>query len=315
MWAKVKAAQVVAVGALFVLVSGCGGKQPSAIPVEDLAHTFAEAYCKGVSGCCDAAGIEFLGPDCLASMEVHYADQVALRAPKTRYDSDATLRCLSALERTLDKCSNPWLSDAGIFCRDAFVGKQQLGQACVSGECASGDCYQGQCVAELPEATPGRAGDDCDNNCAAPGHPYECPPLTPDATSSVACYASDGLLCSLDLAAVANGELRSTCLPLPGPGEPCLSSRCREGAYCDDTGACVAQHGLGPCEHYDACLPPLHCAFSEANAPDECAPPLADGEPCDNPDMCESGECLGGDDQQQLCGTTVASEAICRGLL
>lgn len=190
-----------------------------------------------------------------------------------------------------------------------------LGEACeVPGSCAAGRCdfATGRCVTSA-------LGDPCSDRadcpagavcsfsgiCESPGRGGEaCVP----GFGVTGC--EDGLICSGDV-----------CLPLPGPGQPCIDSRCAPGLGCrlEDSGPrCDAPRLTG-----EACMVSAECGEAGRCVANVCAPRAPVGTSCVFDEECEANlicnavagpaTCQPRSEIGSLCGgSTCVDGAFCR---
>jgi hypothetical protein len=202
-----------------------------------------------------------------------------MAGPGTTYDASAAQQCLQVLAASRS-CNQDTLDDES--CNFVYVGSAPLGAACTTdSECApqaggevSCDFLDEVCIVTRR----GTAGEACSTSCEGMEMGgYTCygtgdSPGLPDFTD-VECWLDDGLYCSPTGCAApvaAGGDCSGgaqcaagltcdyaswSCIALAAIGDACSLGSCTDGAYCSDTGVCVAQQPAGqPCTLSDECL-------------------------------------------------------------
>jgi hypothetical protein len=260
--------------------AGFGATLPTS-DAERFLREYAGAVCAMYEPCCrdDQLGFDASGcTDWFANVtEAYFSGE---------YRLEEGAACLTALEEAKaadpDRCRSVGLFDEATLrdqCREAFSSASRtgagLGESCLlAGDCATSDegpviCSSGTCLLNL-------RGAEGDGPCATPDRP---------PTVAVRCEAEDGLYCH---------RADNVCRARVGDGEPCPYP----GA-CDDTAMCTG----GICHRWpeagEPCLNAIpgaggFCAPRSACdiATLTCAPGLANGAPCQQPNECGSGICL-----------------------
>lgn len=277
--------------------SGGGGGVYSSVPQQNAGQTLGGELCRLMLDRCDCqqpqeifASVSECSNAMSAELDAHFAEA---QAAGLTYHPECMAEHINLYTQTI-QCStlSELLDDPALMLLDAspckvHSGGGQVGDACTPYYQALGDtCAQGlQCFetcVEIPDDVVIRAEGEA------------CEPQTEVCESGSACQppADDPLGAT-------------TCIRLPGAGEPCTIG-CQEGLSCDlPEGAtertCLAPPGAGePCGSYpDPCAADLFCDSST----DTCTQILAEGTACDDDDQCGEGMvCREADDgSQDVC--------------
>lgn len=143
---------------------------------------------------------------------------------------------------------------------------------------SGGSCYGGPWT-ECPAGEVCR-GLACPRSCRQPGNAGE------DCSADGDCATDEGLYCQLD----GEGTTGACAVPA-GTGEACGAlTRCAQGRFCNDSGACEPKHTLGlPCSEDSQCLETLYCALLPGETLARCQQRLPDGMACQQSSQCRPG--------------------------
>jgi len=280
---------------LLGVVGACGGSashEPGdadeRVPLEALPERMADAGCRGIAECCNAAAIPFDLATCKATAKARFALGLMDQSTATiRYDARAAAACVTAYGEYFAHCIVG--ESVATVCTRIYTGAVALGEACTDPyECAPVEAGTVRCLFDSESArgvcappssyaeVHGRLGDACvgscgREDCALPVPREGDPPPTPF------CYAEDGLYCDYE---------QKICLPLAAVGSSCQVTPCVSGAFCSRDLVCTA--------------------------------PLTDGADCLGNRQCSSGRCVRAVDEpaRATCGRlSLATPAACGSLL
>jgi hypothetical protein len=275
--------------------SGSGGTIGSDASPRAACRHYLETACRRIAEC---DGTTVLS-SCLGAMD---------RCPDYSFSPGSTRTVASLIA-----CAEQWTTfdctqaTNGGSPPCATPGTRQTGETCAfASQCQSQRCGTiagvsscGTCKAPVPDGSPCSELSDCalGHVCSAGvcGTPAPRPPRPPPAAAGAPCTGRcvEGYACGPD--AVAEPR----CVPLPGPGSPCIQERCREGAYCSfATRQCLTEPGVGePCGQGTSgavvCVRGARCGADASNNP-VCLARTPIGSVCEYKGYCvEGAECLG----------------------
>ncbi|MCK6572122.1 hypothetical protein L6V77_13610 [Myxococcota bacterium] len=262
------------------------------------ATTLAALVCQNLTTCCASTPSPLDADRCLFQFRTAFSSQSSRWA--NAWDPAVGLRCLEeaaavAAGACLFSDGLDALTTATPACAAAFDlgrGDAAEGEACTTDDdCAPAEgaevLCEGACVHD-PLPVRARAGDACGWTCTEDDRGLECSG-SGASESSGQCYTNDGLRC---------GEAE-TCEPLGTADARCGSSQdCAAGLHCGDAAACTAQVDVGaPCADLFDEPDAGACRSGRCDATSlTCAPPGAEGEPCERSAACETGLTCGDDD-------------------
>lgn len=289
-------------------------------PPVDLA-AFCAAQVGGLCLAAEACGCPAaLLADCVAAQQraceaalAYVVDQVSLGVAD--FDEGRARACIEATGAAAERCEPPASSDllGGDFrwCREAFVARFPLGDACYAYQrgslCAGGSGVCTESVVSSCEPLP-EDGMPCPAGRCAEGLACDARRCVVPGAAGSPCASGAG--CAEGWVCTAAG----TC-GLPGEvGAPCLeSASCAPGLACR-AGACVAGPAAGAsCDTMD----PSACAAGDACLPSElryvCLPRAAEGERCLLFDDCAEGLVCDGIGRGATCRALPATGMPCIG--
>ena len=289
------------VGLCALLAGACSGDatpapRPTAgIPVSDLEHEIADAFCAFVFDCTPPgddenifARFELLTRERCPSLIARFIAQDgrvadlarAIDEGTVRYDAAAARACVEAVRA---ECARTTIEDLGeLFasrCAGVFEGTVATGGACwVSEEC-EGDAWCDHASTTLPRACPGTCAPRLALGAPCSGDEM----CTREGLEGFAA-------CSLDATRVC---IERRVVPAASAGGACGRSRdgdvetvapCGAGLWCDG-GSCSEPLGEGsPCMEHSVCAPGLGCVDGACRA---VSFQSSAGAPCDTATFCD----------------------------
>lgn len=266
--------------------TGGSGGSSGPIPEDDAAGALAKMICELMMEVCECSQVPF--PSLQACIDASTAQlagsfQDAMAAGLT-YDAACmgevidwwrvTVRCRTLSELAADL----QVSLAGPSCK-VYSGSGAVGDGCTNYYQAFGDtcavglsCLNGTC-SEVVVPTPKAEGEACEAGDLCEAGTL-CQPPADDPQGATTCVRLPGLGepcqagCDLGLLCeIPDGQFEGTCEDPPGVGEPCA---------------------IGPYECDDG----LYCGFDPNTLAEACLETLPAGSPCDDDDACGVGfEC------------------------
>jgi hypothetical protein len=314
------------------LITGCGGDTG---PVDDFIQKLAQAQCQWEFRCCTDAEImqkEMMKfsdeATCekfavLALQEALDLDKLGVKQGRLAVDKASADACVA--EQNNKMCNMPGGTTPPPMacmvdpCTQVFVGSTPANEACIiGGECAkgshcvgSGSGTEGVCQPFQKEGEICNTSSDCDPsvcNLYCAHQDFKChvrSPLggpcayTPDPVTGMP-MTPLLLECDATLGNIYCDPDSSTCMGLPGEGEPCLAltipgvfAKCdtSQNLFCDTSkgapGTCSALPTLGQqCNTTGQCQKPYFCNFSVS--PAVCDQPAQLGQMCSFSKSCDT---------------------------
>jgi hypothetical protein len=233
--------------------------------------------------CFEAQAAQWCGP---ATWPAH------VMAGALRYDGRLAQTCADGFAT---RSCGDWegVPDA---CDHFLTPGAKLRQACFDGfqDCSEGACRGAVCPRTCQPL--GQQGEVCrqDSDCEAT---LFCrPSTTTPGVGLCTAYAGQSEPCDTETRCLAGlGCVSSQCRQLPGAGQPCLSGRCEDSAYCDltaDGGACLARKGITAACRPGECEAALVCGTLSRVCEARQVTQL--GLPCTGEQQCPTGTvCVG----------------------
>jgi hypothetical protein len=268
--------------------SGCSNS-PAGVPIEELSHELAQAYCDQLVSCGSAH--RFNGSPSYWTESPSFAEvcpnvfapgfgsvdhlEAAIEAGTLAYDAQAARQCIT--DHTTGCVSEGGL---GLFpsCREALRGLVPLGGSCtLSEECEPGSrctaellmnaCTAGECVARSPLGALCSESDEC---------------VHPEGAGITLCTTNGGTDRVCQVAALTLGAVED---------EPCGD---------------LGDSGLE--RDYAVCAADFFCDDPDYDGAGTCQPPLATGAVCTLGQACEQGSlCLPAVMQRVCTRVTIAT--------
>jgi len=260
---------------VFLGLSACSSKSD--------AEKFADSYCGEVVKCCAQAGMSSNGAFCHLGMS------------GGGFDKQAADACLAEVKSEVAAGTFCGSLSSPSVCNSVFstpVGNKQPGETCqADSDCAPSSDGQVACaglyvdtgwIYKCQVRMPGKAGDACvGTQNGTVFQSVSTTPATDIPPRGYVCNVADGLQCK-----------SGTCVVLAEVGGSCTySSDCVPTAFCDTTSKCAAAVAAGgACTGNDSaeCVAGYYCPTTGTK---QCTAQLANGAPCTDDSMCQSGNC------------------------
>lgn len=291
------------------------GNIPSGTPVaaQGFGQKFADAYCAALGPCCAREKYAFTQATCVETSKAYLDAAVSkiVAYPGVAFDEAAAGACIELYRAAAQACTDRTILRGDNACDDIFRGTVPEGGRCSEDvECAAVqgasyvECDTGVCTRSTAEDTGGpsdvhaKLGEPCSMSCELYQNGWGCSGGAAMPTTTNACWAEDGVMCTS----------AGVCVAVPAVGAACPDYVCSKDAYCNlTTRVCTAGTATGPCPNNEECLSTSYCDVDTQM----CIPIKANGASCNYSNECQSGNCDG-----DICREwSVASTSSCSGLI